>query len=105
MNANHVVFVSPLLSKSTHEFHESRTQCIGRARRYGQTKKVHVYDFLALNTIDVDITEDQRNKRLVQGSPKNGQEVWMLKAEEDMTDDEKAKSWGSGWKLKNFFEE
>lgn len=105
MNANHVVFVSPLLSESMHEFHESRTQCIGRARRYGQTKKVYVYDFLALNSIDVDITEDQRCKRLVQDSSPNGEEVWKLKSEEDMTNEEKAKKWGSGWTKRNFFEE
>jgi hypothetical protein len=30
------------------------TQAIGRARRYGQTKPVHIYHFLALKTIDVD---------------------------------------------------
>lgn len=31
------------------------TQAIGRARRYGQTKPVHVYHFLSLKTIDVDV--------------------------------------------------
>lgn len=99
------MFVSPLLAESMHEFQESRIQCIGRARRYGQTKKVYVYDFLALNTIDVDITEEQRCKRLVQGPTFNGEEVWTLMSEEEMTDYQKAKEWGSGWRKKNFFEE
>lgn len=99
------MFVSPLLCESAHEFHESRTQCIGRARRYGQTKTVHVYDFLALNTVDVDITEDQQCKRLVQESPGNGEEAWRLKSEEEMTCDEKTKIWGSGWERKIFFDE
>lgn len=99
------MFVSPLLAKSRDEFHGSRTQCIGRARRYGQTKKVYVYDFLALHTIDVDLTEEQRGKRLVQEPPHNGEGIWRLKSEEEMNDDEKVKNWGSGWTRKDFFEE
>lgn len=38
------------------------TQAIGRARRYGQEKRVHIYRFVALRTIDVDIME-QRERR------------------------------------------
>ena len=41
------------------------TQAIGRARRYGQQKTVHIYQFLSLNTIDVDIIEERTGKRLV----------------------------------------
>ena len=37
------------------------TQAIGRARRYGQTKKVHVYHFLTVNTIDIDYFEARNN--------------------------------------------
>jgi hypothetical protein len=37
------------------------TQAEGRARRYGQLKHVHVYRFLALKTIDVDVMQ-ARNK-------------------------------------------
>lgn len=99
-----MIFLSPFLSETAHEFHKSRIQCIGRARRYGQTKKVHVYDFLALNTIDVDITEDQQCKHLVQESLEDGEEVWKLKSEQDMTDDEKMKTWRSGWERKKFSE-
>jgi hypothetical protein len=32
-------------------------QAIGRVRRYGQEKDVHVHHFVALNTVDVDILE------------------------------------------------
>jgi hypothetical protein len=32
-------------------------QAQGRARRYGQQKPVHVYNFLTLRTIDVDIVQ------------------------------------------------
>lgn len=45
------------------------TQAIGRARRWGQEKLVHVYHFVTTKTIDVDIIE-QRNqgKMLVSGA-------------------------------------
>lgn len=99
------MFISPLLSETAQEFHKSRTQCIGRARRYGQTKKVHIYDFLALDTLDVDITEDRQCKHLVQELPQSGEEGWKLISEEDMTDGEKVKSWRSGWERKDFSEE
>ena len=37
------------------------TQAEGRARRYGQLKHVHIYRFLSLKTIDVDVIQ-ARNK-------------------------------------------
>lgn len=37
-------------------------QAIARSRRYGQTKKVHIYHVIAQRTIDVDILE-HRHKR------------------------------------------
>jgi len=40
------------------------TQAIGRARRFGQKKEVHIYHFMTTNTIDVDIFE-HRNKKIV----------------------------------------
>jgi SNF2 family DNA or RNA helicase len=41
------------------------TQAIGRCRRYGQHKHVHVYHFLALSTIDVNIIQHRRQKVLI----------------------------------------
>ena len=41
------------------------TQSIGRAKRFGQQKTVHVYRFLALRTIDVDILQEREHKTLV----------------------------------------
>jgi len=63
------------------------TQAIGRVRRYGQTKTVHIYRFLSLKTIDVDIIQGRTQKKLakVNGSwglfnesavPKNDKEEW-----------------------------
>lgn len=40
-------------------------QAIGRSRRYGQQKHVHIYHFLALKTIEVNIFEQRRWERLV----------------------------------------
>ncbi|ORY13595.1 hypothetical protein BCR34DRAFT_648635 [Clohesyomyces aquaticus] len=61
-NANHMFFISPLLTKSQYEFDSAMAQAIARIRRYGQKKSVHIHHFAALNTIDVDIVE-QRHRR------------------------------------------
>lgn len=60
-----MIFVAPLLADTSEDYFASWTQCVGRARRYGQVKTVFVYQFLALNTIDVDIFQDRMEKRLV----------------------------------------
>lgn len=60
-NANHVIFVSPYLTDREQTYHAAMTQAIGRARRYGQTKVVHTYHFLALKTIDVDVFEQNNH--------------------------------------------
>src|SRR4051812_38187090 len=65
--ANHLFFVSPYLTKglTAQEVYDSTmTQAIGRARRFGQQKVVHVYQFIAAETIDVDILEKRSAKIL-----------------------------------------
>ncbi|KAF2267412.1 hypothetical protein CC78DRAFT_512061 [Lojkania enalia] len=62
VNANHIVFVSPLLADSQHKYDSSMAQAIARSRRYRQRKTVHIYHFAALHTIDIDILE-HRHKR------------------------------------------
>ena len=42
------------------------TQAMGRARRYGQTKPVHIYHFLSLKTVDVDRAQLHSGKILVE---------------------------------------
>ncbi|KAK5166378.1 hypothetical protein LTR04_000638 [Oleoguttula sp. CCFEE 6159] len=61
-NANHVIFLSPLLADSQYLYESNMTQAIGRARRFGQVKNVCIYRFVALKTIDVEILE-QRERR------------------------------------------
>ena len=63
--ANHVMFVSPFLSFKQITYDASMTQAIGRAWRFGQTKDVKVYHFLALNTIEVNIIQKRTGKVLV----------------------------------------
>lgn len=64
--ANHVIFLSPLLGQTQYDYDSSMTQAIGRCRRYGQTRHVHVYHLLAKLTIDVNIFQDRRDKVLVE---------------------------------------
>lgn len=42
------------------------SQAIGRARRYGQSKHVHIYHLLAKKTVDVNIYQERRGKVLVE---------------------------------------
>lgn len=70
--ANHVIFLSPLLGQTQYDYDSSMAQAIGRCRRYGQTRHVHVYHLLAKLTIDVNIFQERRDKVLVE---KDGQPV------------------------------
>jgi len=54
-NANHAIFVHPLLATTQQEYTQAETQSIGRIRRYGQKKTVHVWRFLAADTMDTQI--------------------------------------------------
>ncbi|OJD37011.1 c-5 cytosine-specific dna [Diplodia corticola] len=62
VNANHVIFLSPLLTSTSQKYHAAMVQSVGRARRYGQQRPVYVYRFMAPHSIDVDILE-QRERR------------------------------------------
>jgi len=55
--ANHVIFLSPLLRDSQYGYDATMAQAVGRVRRHGQTRLIHVYRVCALHTIDVDILE------------------------------------------------
>jgi len=53
--ANHALFVHPLLAGSCQQYEAYETQAIGRIRRYGQTKTVHIWRYLCPGTIDAVI--------------------------------------------------
>ncbi|KAI8823181.1 uncharacterized protein EV422DRAFT_394885 [Fimicolochytrium jonesii] len=57
--ANHAIFLSPLLTESQQEYTACETQAIGRVRRYGQEKCVHIWRFLTENTMDTQIFEER----------------------------------------------
>jgi len=61
-NANHVLFLSPLLAGSRYEYEAAMAQAVGRVRRPGQVKRVWVYRFVALGTIDVDVLEHRERR-------------------------------------------
>lgn len=60
--ANNVIFLSPLLRDSQYHYESTMAQAIGRVRRHGQKKDIHVYRIVALNTIDVDILEHRERR-------------------------------------------
>ncbi|KAF3914918.1 hypothetical protein ABW20_dc0107988 [Dactylellina cionopaga] len=59
--ANHVVFLSPLLTVNEQQYQAAETQAIGRARRYGQKKTVHIWRLVAKETIDYKIYSERDN--------------------------------------------
>ncbi|EEH52499.1 SNF2 super family [Micromonas pusilla CCMP1545] len=57
--ANHAIFVHPLETNTQYEYDASETQAIGRIRRYGQTKLVHVHRLIAKDTIEEKIYNER----------------------------------------------
>lgn len=64
MNANHIIFLGAFWCPDHHSYTQSMTQCVGRARRYGQKKTVFIYRIIGLNTIDVDVLEWREGKQV-----------------------------------------
>ena len=61
-NLNHAIFVHPLLAESLQEYKAYETQSIGRIRRFGQQKTVHVWRFLMKDTIDQQIFNERTGR-------------------------------------------
>eukprot|EP00972_Heterocapsa_arctica_P099774 14718285-Heterocapsa_arctica.AAC.1 len=51
-SANHVLFVHPVLRSGPRSAADIEAQAIGRARRFGQKRTVHVWRFVAKNTLE-----------------------------------------------------
>ncbi|KAI2676555.1 hypothetical protein CBS147355_5657 [Penicillium roqueforti] len=64
--ANHVIFLSPYFAPSDHDFEAGMTQAVGRARRFGQEREVHVYHLLVKNTYEVNIFQNAQSSKLVE---------------------------------------
>lgn len=63
--ANHAIFLGPLSTNTLYNYRATETQAIGRVRRYGQQKKVHVHRLLAVDTIDQTIFNTRRGEERV----------------------------------------
>ncbi|PSR94383.1 hypothetical protein BD289DRAFT_139320 [Coniella lustricola] len=64
-NANHVVFVSPLITRSQAEWTAQMQQALGRCVRFRQEKTVHVYHLAIDETIEVDTLEWRMKKEVL----------------------------------------
>jgi SNF2 family DNA or RNA helicase len=60
--ANHAIFLGPLFTNSLLNYRAVETQAIGRVRRYGQDRTVHIHRLLAMDTIDVTIYEARQKE-------------------------------------------
>jgi site-specific DNA-cytosine methylase len=58
--ANHVVFVHPLHTDSLKNYEQGETQSVGRVRRYGQQKTVHIWRLLVDDTVDRTIFDSRQ---------------------------------------------
>jgi superfamily II DNA or RNA helicase len=58
--------VSAYVAVSKSEYLARRVQAIGRALRSGQSKDVHIYDFLMAKTLEVNIIQERHEGALVQ---------------------------------------
>lgn len=64
-NANHVIFFASLLENSQYKYESQMAQALGRVRRPGQTKPIHVYRMISIDTIDVDILEHRERRQTI----------------------------------------
>jgi hypothetical protein len=58
--ANHVLIVHPMEATSREEAVAFEMQAIGRVRRPGQLRKIHIWRFVTTGTIEQSITEDHQ---------------------------------------------
>lgn len=64
-NANHVIFVSPLVSRQQADWDAQMRQALGRCVRFRQSKKVYVYHMLMDETAEVDTLEWRMKKEVI----------------------------------------
>ena len=69
-------------------------QAIGRSRRYGQTKTVYVYHFVALRTLEIDLIQTWTDEKVVYREKKA---QWALVAKDELTEDEKTQNFATGF--------
>merc|ERR1719321_753529 len=60
--ANHVVFVHPMDAESKEEAVAFEMQAIGRVKRPGQMRKIHIWRFVTVGTVEQQITEEHQKE-------------------------------------------
>ena len=63
--ANHVMFAHPLLRHDGRSPADIEVQAVGRVRRFGQNRTVHVWHFMIQNTIEEQLELDNQLERRV----------------------------------------
>ena len=61
VRANHVIFLHPLFAANQHEFDSKERQAIGRVRRPGQERDIHLYRFYVEHSLDHEILQERYN--------------------------------------------
>lgn len=83
---NHVIFLSPLILPEQSEWESGMTQAIGRVRRYGQKRDVHIYHLLSKDTADVTIFKEREENRIDEATRRTlvwrGESVELLELKE-----------------------
>eukprot|EP00929_Paragymnodinium_shiwhaense_P021705 TRINITY_DN14087_c0_g1_i1.p1 TRINITY_DN14087_c0_g1~~TRINITY_DN14087_c0_g1_i1.p1 ORF type:complete len:1572 (+),score=444.50 TRINITY_DN14087_c0_g1_i1:675-4718(+) len=60
--ANHVIIVHPMEAATKDEAVAFEMQAIGRVRRPGQEKKIHIWRFVTVDTVEQQITEEHQKE-------------------------------------------
>jgi len=90
--ANHVIFLSPLVTEEQQQYHATMKQAKGRAIRFGQVKDVKIWRFICTDTIDQKTYEEREGEKLnVEEKLKEYEELTNLVEVEDVSDDKKQK--------------
>lgn len=90
--ANHVIFLSPLITEEAQQYEATMEQAIGRAVRFGQVKNVMIWRLMVSDTIDQKVYEE-REKRILEVDQEleRFQTLTELKEIEDVVEDLKVK--------------
>ncbi|KAJ5151239.1 uncharacterized protein N7482_010491 [Penicillium canariense] len=83
--ANHILFLSPLLASTQHDYEAGMTQAIGRSRRCGQKRTVHTYHLLTRRTAEVTIFQERTSTTVIQ----RGVDVLQVAEEDILPTDER----------------
>jgi len=60
--ANHVIIVHPMEASTKEEAVAFEMQAVGRVRRPGQQRKIHIWRFVTVDTIEQEITEEHQRE-------------------------------------------